>query len=73
MKIKIKTQTVNKPVFDANDIIPQGLYIDALGDVILVSSAGILVFSVGVHNYVSAYPSWPISPAPAGTTVELTA
>lgn len=73
MKIKIELQPAKKPVFDANDIIPQGLYIDALGDVILVSSAGTLVFNVGVHNFISSYPAWPISPAPAGTTVELTA
>lgn len=70
MKIKVTTKAGTVKPYGEYDDIPDGIYIDRDGDLVIYSEGSTACFSTD-GEYLGNCPEWPILPAPAGTKIEI--
>lgn len=72
LKIKVTLKTPKTKKFYEGDDVPDGIYLDAEGDITVYNGGDIAIFSDD-GQVLGGNPMYPLTPAPAGTKIEITA
>ena len=73
MKIKVTSTLPKTHKHYEDDEVPEGIYVDRDGDFIITTGCGDFACFSPDGEFLGDRVEWPITPAPKGTKIEITA